>query len=54
MKLKSAVCQHLEKTLREILTKSGSWDWRQRNRIKGEEGKGKTGGEGRGEEGRGK
>lgn len=39
MKLKSAVCQHLEMALREILTKRGSGDWRQRNRIKGEEGK---------------
>ena len=54
LKLKSAVCQHLETALREILTKSGSWDWMQRNRIKGEKEKGKTGGEGREEEGTGK
>lgn len=39
MKLKSAVCQHLEMALREVLTKRVSGDWRQKNRIKGEEGK---------------
>lgn len=53
LRLKSAMCQHLERALREILTKSGSWDWRQRSRIKGEEGKrgNRRGGEGRGGKG---
>lgn len=53
LKLKLAMCQHLEMALREVLTKSGSWDWRKRSRIKGEEEKreDRRGGEGRGGKG---